>query len=214
MHIEKRDIEISSRRQAPALGYPAASRTEDHNNMIMRMGLVGDLDGQAIAYTAEADRFVAGGKFRIDLPLEQLAELLCISPDSLANARSPDEVDPDAELFRAQAGTLTENGKERSRSLRSQQVREGTHPHAVVGEWVITNFSFTLNRLKHPNDDEKAVLAAIIDAAAETTPKPGDKVRAVGVSTCEPATGRIALSVGMLPLQLPPHGLEALFARP
>ena len=35
MRIEKRDIEISSRRQAPALGYPAASRTEDHNNMII-----------------------------------------------------------------------------------------------------------------------------------------------------------------------------------
>ena len=199
--IEKHDIEVATRRQPPAPGFPESSRTDDNNNMIMRMGLVGDLDGQAIAYTAEAARLVRDGKFRIDLPLDRMAELLRVSPHLLATARSPNEVDPNAELFRAQSGTLTVNAKTLSRASRGRQAREGKKPDAVYPDWVITNYSFTLNRLNVPSADEKVVLAAIKIAAAETMPRPGDKVRAVGVAQGELASGRIALAVGMLPLE-------------
>jgi hypothetical protein len=197
--IENHDIQIASRRQPPAPGYPVAGRTVDNNNLIMRMGLVGDLDGTAVAYAHEADHLVADGKFQIDLPLEQMAALLGISPDSLANPQSPDEIDPNAELFRAQAGTLTDKAKELSLKLRKQQVLAGKKPDAVVATWVITDFSFTLNRLRHPNEQENIILSAIISAAAETMPKPGDKIRAIGVIGVAP--GRIALSVGLLPLE-------------
>jgi hypothetical protein len=95
--IENHDIQIASRRQPPATGCPVASRTADNNNMIMRMGLVGDLDGTAVAYAIEANHLVADGKFQIDLPLEQMASLLRISPDLLANPQSPAEIDPSAE---------------------------------------------------------------------------------------------------------------------
>jgi hypothetical protein len=199
--IQNHDIEIASRRQPPAPGFPAPSRRADNNNMIMRMGLVGDLDGQAIAYTIEADYLVADGKFRIDLPLEQMAELLRIPPDLLANPRSPYTIDPGAALFRAQAGTLTDSAKERSRKMRRRQVLDGKKPDAVVDEWVITDFTFTLDRLKQPNEQEKRVLSAIISAAAETMPRPGDKIRAVGVNGGDLGSGRVALAKGMLPLE-------------
>jgi hypothetical protein len=169
----------------------------------MRMGLVANLDGTAIAYTAEGGRLVVNGRFRTDLPLEQLARLLGVSVVSLANRQSPFEIDPDAELFSAQSGTLTENGKLVSRKLRERQVLEGKKAFAVYSEWVVTNFSFTLKRLKHPTDAEGIVLAAIVDAASGTMPKPGDKVRAVAVSRGEIGPDRIALAAGMLPLEVP-----------
>ena len=199
--IENHDIQIASRRQPPATGCPVASRTADNNNMVMRMGLLGDLDGTAVAYAIEANHLVADGKFQIDLPLEQMASLLRISPDLLANPQSPAEIDPNAELFRAQAGTLTDRAKTLSRRLRKQQVLAGKKPDAVVGTWVITDFSFTLNRLRHPNEQENVVLSAIISATAETMPRPGDKIRAVGVNGSELELGRIALTYGMLPLE-------------
>jgi hypothetical protein len=207
--VENHDIQIASRRQPPAPDCPVASRTADNNNMIMRMGLVGDLDGTAVAYAHEAERLVADGRFRIDLPLEQMASLLRISPDLLANPQAPAEIDPNAELFRAQAGTLTDKAKELSRKLRKQQVLAGNKPDAVVESWVITDFSFTLNRLRHPNEQENVVLSAIISATAETMPRPGDKIRAVGVSGGDLAPGRIALAVGLLPLEAALQGPNA-----
>jgi hypothetical protein len=143
------------------------------------------------------------------LPLEQMASLLCISPDLLANPQAPAEIDPNAELFRAQAGTLTDRAKELSRRLRKQQVLAGKKPDAVVGMWLITDFSFTLNRLRHPNEQENIILSAIISAAAETMPRPGDKIRAVGMSGGELAPGRIVLAVGLLPLEAALHGPDA-----
>jgi hypothetical protein len=77
---------------------------------------------------------------------------------------------------------------------------------------VVTDYSFTLNRLKHPSDEEKAVLA-IICAAATTLTQPGDPIRAVGVSRGELADGRIALAAGFLPVEAPLQGSEDPFAR-
>ena len=58
----------------------------------------------------------------------------------------------------------------------------------------------TLKRLRHPDGEEQAVLSAIIFVAAETMPRPGGKIRAVGVNRCELEAGRVAVAIGMLPL--------------
>jgi len=115
-----------------------------------------------------------------------------------------------ADLFRAQAGTLTVNSKEKSRQLRARQKRDGKPTDAVYAEWTIRNYSFTLGSLKSPNEDERRVLSAIIMAAAETMPLPGDKIRAVGVSRGQLEPGRVALSAGMLPLEIPRQGPNLL----
>jgi hypothetical protein len=213
-HIEAHDIETASRRQPPVPGYPPTTPTADNNNTIMRMGLVGDLDGMAVAYTIEADRLVSDGAFLTDFSLHELASILHISEESLADPAAPGEIDSDAELFRAQSGTLTDRAKDLSRKHRMRQVRDGKTPDMVTCEWVITNFSFTLRRLKHPNDQEKVVLSAIILAAAETMPMPGDKIRAVGVNRGDLAYGLIALSAGMLPLEAPHLRFYGPLSRP
>jgi hypothetical protein len=202
--IEDGDIARSSRRQPPLPGLPAATRTVLNNNTIMKMGFVGNLDGKAIAYTAEADGLVAGGQFRTDLPLEALAAILRVSPDAIAHPRFPHQVDPNAELFRAQAGTLTANAKARSRDTREWQRQHGKTQDGVAAEWTVRDFSFTLTRLRHPDDEEKAVLSAILRAAGETMPQPGDTMRAVGVFRGTLDVGKIAVAPGMLPLAAQP----------
>lgn len=205
--IESQDIMVAARRQPPAPGFPPADPGADHNNALMRMGLVVNLDGTAIAYNGEADGLVCDGQFRTDLPLADLACVLRIWPESIASRLAPHEIDPDAELFRAQAGTLTEESKERSRNLRRKQARTGKTPDAVVADFVVTNFSFTLNRLKHPTDQERKVLAAIARAATRIMPQAGDLIRAVGVGRGELAPGRMALAAGMLPVEMPRRDL-------
>jgi hypothetical protein len=69
----------------------------------------------------------------------------------------------------------------------------------LVQDWVVTPYSFTLNRLKHPNDEEKSVLAAVVRSATGIMPVPGDKVRAGGVPGGAMEPGRVELVLGMLP---------------
>jgi hypothetical protein len=202
--IERQGMDIASRRQPPDPGFPQENRTVANNNALMRMGFAPDLEGTAIAYDAEADRLVSEGRFRTDLSLAQLAAALKISAASIARPRSPGEVDPDAELFRAQSGVLTAGSKALARTRRKEQVAEGKKPDAVVSEWVVTEYAFSLNRLNHPSGEEKAVLAAIARAAGGIMPQPGDTVRAVGVFRGYVAPGRVALAPGMLPLAAQP----------
>jgi hypothetical protein len=75
---------------------------------------------------------------------------------------------------------------------------------------VITNYSFTLNRLRNPTREEKTILAAIVYSAGENMPRPGDKIRAVGVNLGDLGPGLIALSAGMLPLEAPTSGAQTL----
>jgi hypothetical protein len=194
--------DIFAGREAPLPGRPPESRTVANNNMIARLGWVPNLDGTAIAYALQADRLVEGGRFRTDLSLNQTARALKISPSSIANPRFPDEIDPDAELFRARSGVLTEKSKESIRRF-ERQLLAGMVPDPVVHEWVITDFSFTLNRLKQPNDDEKSVISAIVHAASEIMPDPDDKSRAVGVAREALGDGRVGLTPGMLPRSIP-----------
>ena len=197
--VENRGLEKAARYQRPAAGRPTPCRTEDNNNINSKMGYVANLDGKVIAYAVDAGGLVSDGQFRIDLPLERMAGILRVSPDSIAKPHSRNEIDPNAELFRAQAGTLSETGKELSRKMRTRQLQEGKTPDAAFGDLVITNFSFSLNRLKQPNDEEKIVLSAIIRAAAGIMSMPGDKIRAVGVNLGSLEPSLIALAPGMLP---------------
>ena len=98
--------------------------------------------------------------------------------------------------------------------MRKRQLLEGKPLHSVFAEWVVTNYSFTLNRLKHPTVEEKAVLAAIVHAATATVPTPGDKIRAVGVNRGEVEPGKVALAAGLLPLLTPEQAVKDLYARP
>ena len=133
-----------------------------------------------------------------------------ISTSSIANPRSPDEVDPDAELFRAQSGVLTQNSKESARRFQ-RQLAAGTVADSIVNEWVITEFSFTLNRLKQPSDQEKAVLSAIARAASEIMPGPDDAARAVGFSWGTLEAGKVTLTPGILPRMIPVTLLQVEF---
>jgi hypothetical protein len=195
-------MDIFAEPEAPLPGLPLQCRTAANNNMIARLGWVPNLDGTAIAYDRQADHLVEEGRFRTDLSLNQTARALKISPSSIANPRSPDEVDPDAELLRAQSGVLTPRSKESVRRFQ-RQLAAGTVADSIVNEWVITEFSFTLDRLKEPSDQEKAVLSAIARAASEIMPDPDDKVRAVGVGHDALEIGLVALTPGMLPPSMP-----------
>jgi hypothetical protein len=186
----------------PLPGVPSENQTVADYKTIARMGWVPNLDGTVIAYVIEGDCLLQDGRFRTDLSLEEMAEALSIEAASIANPRSPNEIDPDAELFRAQSGVLTDKSKESARAHR-RQLLAGDTPDGLVEEWIVTEFLFTLNRLKHPSNEEKVVLAAIARAAVGTKPVPGDKVRAVGVSKGLLDAGRIALSLWMLPPALP-----------
>jgi len=198
--IESYDIEIASRPQPPLPGFPKPSETVKKNNEIMRLGLVGDLDGMPVPYTAEADGLVskADGRFLTDLSLEQMARILHVDPASISKPDSH-EIDPGAVLFKVQSGTLTPQAKIRSREGRK------TQPWYVWSEWVICDFSFTLQKLRAPNEQERAVLTAISRAARQIPPEPGDKFRAIGVNRGEFDHGTI-ITPGMLPLEsrLPP----------
>jgi hypothetical protein len=165
------------------------------------MGFIADLEGTAIAYTAEADRLVVDGRFQLDLSLADLAERLGISAESIADPRSRGKVDPDAVLFTAQAGKLADETKTLLREIRKREALAGKPPSPVIGEWVVTKFAFTLNHLKHPSDDEKRILAAISRSAAEIMPQPGDGIRAVPVTGRDLDRGGVSVSAGMLPIE-------------
>jgi hypothetical protein len=210
--VERNDIEVSSRRRPPLPEFPKASRTTDNNNALMRLGRVGNPDGTAVAYGAEANNLISGEHFRTDFVLDELAGLLKVPVNSIADPNKPGEINPDAPLFRAQAGTLTEKGKQVTRKMRQRQLLEGKPPHIVFTDWVLTNHSFTLNKLKHPNDQEKAVLSAIAQSAAEMMPKPGDRIRAVAVNRGELEDDRMALSAGMLPVEPPQQAADTALA--
>jgi hypothetical protein len=196
--LETGDMEFSSQRR-PSDPTIRESRTATNNETIMRIGWVRALDGTAIAYTGDADRLVFGGQFRTDLSLRQMAEALKINIASIADPRDRSQIDPDAVLFRAKSAVLTNEGKALSRALREQQVLRGEKPDAVVGEWVILEYSFTLSRLKHPSDNERFVLSAIIRAATEQMPKAGDQAQAVGLTKGEIECDGIIFLPGMLP---------------
>jgi hypothetical protein len=172
------------------------------NNLVMSMGLVPNLNGIAIAYDANADRLIDdSGRFRTELTLEQAASLMKVEASAIASRDSPPTLDPNAELFRAQVGTLTEAAKVKSLQFREQQSGAGKIPYGVVADWNVVVHSFSLATLKNPTPHEKMVLDAVIRAKTGVIPGKGDKVRATGVDRGDLSDGKMALTAGMLPVE-------------
>jgi hypothetical protein len=170
----------------------------------MSMGCVPNLDGTAVAYAAEADGLVAlDGCFRTDLSARDAARILHLDPEAIAKAASPREIDPQAVLFRAQSGTLTEAAKARSRKQRREQAARGLTPDATCGDWDVRDFAFTLVRLRHPSEEERTILSAISRSKLLALPEPGDTIRAVPVNRGDLEDGKVALWPGMLPPEVP-----------
>jgi hypothetical protein len=201
--IESRDIEIASRRQEPLPGFRKDPRATI-NGAVMGMGWVPNLDGTAVAYAAEADGLVApDGRFRTNLSARDAARILHLDSEAIVKATSPREIDPQAILFRAQSGTLTEPGKARSRKQRREQAAQGLKPDATCGDWDVRDFAFTLERLGHPSEEERTVLSAISRSKLLARPEPGDTIRAVPVNRGDLEGGKVALWPGMLPPEVP-----------
>jgi hypothetical protein len=191
------DTELFSRPE-PAPSVPK-SRNPLINEFITTTGWVGNLDGTAVAYSSEADELVASdGRFQTDLTPQEAHHKLGLDAAAISKKGSPDEIDSDVVLFKAQAGTLTETAKALGRILRSKHVAA-----AIRGEWDLKDFSFTLNQLKHPSEEEKAVLAAISRSKLGILPVPGDMIRAVPANRTDFEPGMIAVSPGMLPPEEP-----------
>jgi len=84
------------------------------------------------------------------------------------------------------------------------QARNSLPADYTASEWVTQEFPFSLNALKHPSDEQKAILRAIWRSAREIMPEPGEKFRAVGVSRLEIQSRLVDLKPGYLPLEHPP----------
>ncbi len=87
-------VAVAARREPPPSGFSLATETAMNNNAIMTMVLVGDLDGTAIAYASAANRLVVHGRFRLDLPPGQLADLLRVPRESISDPRMPVKLIP------------------------------------------------------------------------------------------------------------------------
>jgi hypothetical protein len=197
------NIADSSRRAEPLPGLHEDPRAAI-NSALMREGWVPNLDGTAVAYAEDADGLVGpDGRFRTDLAPEEAAAILHLDAAAIARAGSPREIDPAAVLFRAQAGTLSDRAKAMSRRTRLRQAAEEQIPDAVYQGWDVRDFAFTLDRLRHPDEAEEAVLAAIGRSKLWVPPRPGDAIRAVPVNRGQLGPDRVALLPGMLPKELP-----------
>jgi hypothetical protein len=84
-------------------------------------------------------------------------------------------------LFRAQAGTLTEQSKGLSRQRRLKQAKNGRTAYAEFDDWETRDFAFTLYRLKNPDAEGKIILAAIRCSKTGIMPKPGHAIRATAI---------------------------------
>ena len=83
-----------------------------NKNKDVQLRLPPDLDGTAVVYPIEVDRLVGpDGSFCTDLSLSDLAGLLNVDPQTIARKGSNNEVDPDAVLFTAVMGRLSEQAK-------------------------------------------------------------------------------------------------------
>ena len=119
---------------------PEAKLFVVNKNKDAQLRLPPDLDGTAVVYPIEVDRLVGpDGSFCTDLSLSDLAGLLNVDPQTIARKGSNDEVDPDAVLFTAVTGRLSEQAKALARRERIQ-IQDGLPPSAVVEDWVQPSF--------------------------------------------------------------------------
>jgi hypothetical protein len=162
----------------PPENAPPLSQSAKNNNATAELRLPVDLEGTAVLYPQEVDGLVRpDGTFRTNLSLSEFARVLRVDARMIARNGSNVEVDPDAVLFNAVAGRLSEKAKAQARRTREKQVRLGMVGWAVGEEWVHTKLCFSLNVLIHPSADQKSVLDAI-SRSARLLREPGAKVSA------------------------------------
>jgi len=81
--------------------------------------VISNLEGTVVVYEEQLRELAAPDeRIRTDLSLKQLADKLKIGAQAIAKKGSATEIDPDAVLFTAVTGRLSERAKARSRSER------------------------------------------------------------------------------------------------
>ena len=171
-------IEAISGYSPPSESIRKPSRAAANNNKSAERKLQVNLEGTAVVYPEEVDALAAAdGSFRTELSLNEMASALRIDPKSIANPRSKHEIDPEAVLFKAVTGRLTDQAKARSRWMREIELRGGPAASTAGCEWVTVEFPFSLNALKHPNRDQKVVLDAISHSARSRATTGGENQR-------------------------------------
>ncbi len=177
---QSNDMRETTAYSPPPENAPPPSPAVETNTRTAELHLPRDLEGTAVLYPEEVDGLVGpDGGFRTNLSLGELSRILRIDPRTIARKGSHPEVDPDAVLFRAMTGRLSENAKVQSRQARQIQARMGMPSSAVGDEWVLTELAFSLNTLIRPNHHQKAVLEALSRSALHLDPQPGAGINAV-----------------------------------
>jgi hypothetical protein len=182
--LVKNSTEDEAARSSPPDNYPQPSLFVVNNNKDAQLRLPPDLDGTAVVYPIEVDRLVGpDGSFCTDLSLSELAGLLNVDPQTIAKKGSVNEIDPEAVLFTAVTGRLSEPAKAQARRKREIQIQDGLPPSAVVEDWVQTKLYFNLKALKQPSADQKLVLDSIRRSALGLPRQPGAKTNAAPMIT-------------------------------
>jgi hypothetical protein len=194
----------SGRYSPPSVGIPKPSQSVVNNNKTARLRLPVNLDGTAVVYPEHVAAMVGiDGQFRTELSLGEMARVLLLDPRTIAKPGSPNEINPDAVLFRAVTGRLTERAKARSRREREIDEQELGHVMATARDWLTIDFPFSLNSLRHPNSEQNVVLDAISRSARGLMRQPGAKVNAVGLPMVDESGKfpRVEFAPGYLPLE-------------
>jgi hypothetical protein len=186
--------------QSPLPGFPKSKTAEILNRSVetaANMGVGPNLYATAVVFAENATNMLGpDGQFQTELTRDELATTLDVTPETIS---TPDgQINPDAVLFRARSATLTASAIIRSLEMRTKQLANPTVPWAVYAEWNTRDFALTLNKLRNPNDEERAILTAICQAPPRGEPKPGDKIRATGMNRGLLESGPV-ITGGMLP---------------
>jgi hypothetical protein len=183
---------------------PEPDQEEVNNYETAKLKLPPALDGTAVIYPMEVRRLVApDGRFRTELSTVNLATLLNLDARAIAKKGSITETGPDAVLFAAVIGRLSEQGKARLRWERGQEGIENQPSFTADDEWVRTMYLFTLKSLKSPTYEQKQVLDAISRSARKLPRQPGATLDANGVwiTREELMSGAVRFTTGLLPLE-------------
>jgi hypothetical protein len=161
---------------------PVPSPAAVSDNKAAELRLAANLEGTAIAYPQEVAALVsADGRFRTELSLNEMASVLNVDPRTIEKPGSKNEIDPDAVLFKALTGRLSEPAKARSRLMRQTEY-PGLRPAlANRDDWLARDVHFSLNDLVHPNQEQKPILDAISRSARGLMREPGARANAVPV---------------------------------
>jgi hypothetical protein len=190
----------------PLPDVPRPKPEEVLNNDTAKLKLPPALEGTAVIYPEVANGLVApDGRFRTDLPIATMVQMLNLDVRVVARKDSPDNIDPDVVLFTVLVGRLSERAKASSRAIREKEARQGRPSSAAGYEWVKTEHSFTLNSLISPTPEQKEILDAISRSARLVPRRPGEKINAVGLhaSSEELLSGKVEFGAGFLPLESP-----------